>query len=74
MNDILLWSQGTSRWEPYYWSPLPNLVGKYVTIGPSIENLPGGRHGALVWFEQNTDVQRIWVFGGQGYGADSNLH
>jgi hypothetical protein len=74
MNDVFFWSQTDLQWVPYYLSPQPNIRGKYAVIGPSPENIPGGRHAALVWFQHNIDAQRLWVFGGLGYGAGSNPH
>lgn len=46
-------------------------AGVYGTVGvPSAANMPGSRHGAVSWVDQNGN---FWLFGGNALDATGNI-
>jgi len=59
-----------STWTWISGSNTINQPGIYGVKGnASTTNVPGGRYGAVGWFDGST--QEFWLFGGYGYGSDT---
>jgi len=68
LNDLWKYNVSENKW---YWisgSSKAGQQGKYGEKGKSSSNnVPGGRRGAVGWFDSSR--QEFWLFGGIGYIA-----
>jgi N-acetylneuraminic acid mutarotase len=72
LNDLWEFDQATNGWR---WmggnSGAGSGAGVYGTVGvPSAANMPGSRHGAVSWVDQNGN---FWLFGGNALDATGNI-
>ncbi len=70
LNDVWTFSPSTKEWTWVAGAQAANGAGVYGTLNtPSSSNLPGPRAGASVVHDTDGNV---WLFGGQGYDANTN--
>ncbi|MBL7901768.1 MAG: T9SS type A sorting domain-containing protein [Bacteroidia bacterium] len=71
LNDLWKYSPSTNQWTWMKGSANIDQPGVYGTLGvASAGNTPGARQGAVSWTDASGN---LWLFGGFGYEATSNL-
>ena len=71
LNDLWMYSPTAKEWTWMGGSSTVNQPGIYGTLGTaSAGNISGGRFGAVSWTDTSGNV---WLFGGNGIGADGNF-
>jgi N-acetylneuraminic acid mutarotase len=69
-NDLWKYTPSTDEWTWMSGSSTLDRPGVYGTLGlPAAGNVPGGRELAVSWMDASGN---FWLFGGQGYSADSS--
>src|SRR5262249_50958648 len=69
LND--LWKFDGTNWVWVSGIQFANSPPVYGTQGVSApNNMPGARHGAVLWVDHNN---RVWLFGGQGINSNGQV-
>jgi hypothetical protein len=70
LNDLWEFNPKTTMWTSISGSNIANTGGVYGTLGmPAASNSPGGRYGAVGWFDAKGD---LWLFGGRTSTGELN--
>jgi N-acetylneuraminic acid mutarotase len=70
LNDLWEFNPSTNQWAWMGGSNANGYSGVYGTMGtPAAGNIPGGRYAATSWTDGSG---HLWLFGGNGYGANGN--
>ncbi|MCB9219244.1 MAG: hypothetical protein H6610_07280 [Ignavibacteriales bacterium] len=64
LNDLWKYNTNTDLWTWINGSNAVDQPGIYGTKGVSSSNIPGGRYGAMGWYDDNNN--NFWLFGGWG--------
>ena len=71
LNDLWKYNPGTNQWTLIKGDSTGGNGGVYGTIGvAAATNKPGGRSFATTWADGSGN---LWLFGGLGYDASSNM-
>ena len=67
MNDLWMFDPATGAWTWEAGADTSDQSGVYGTLGQvAAANTPGGRQGAMMWFDASGN---LWLFGGYGYDS-----
>ncbi|MHB8408356.1 MAG: Kelch repeat-containing protein [Acidiferrobacterales bacterium] len=67
MNDLWMFDPTTGAWTWESGAETGDQSGVYGTLGTAAAaNVPGGRQGAMMWFDKSGN---LWLIGGYGYDS-----